>query len=204
MMFLNRRPERGDTPLYRSKKRRTVPFFATAVGASILALALAISPSQAAGGQGAGAIYGLGAGVMLPKGDLAEFNDQSYFIQSRSLYVEKVFGGRAAAYYGDTNGSHGVDGGRVYGFDFDFLVKFGSARAFGYIFAGAGYGSMTFTMPDPTSGLPVRHGGYDWCWTGGVGFSFKKEHGFYLEASYVSYQTNPHAEFIPVVLGFQF
>jgi hypothetical protein len=175
-----------------------------AAGASLLAFALAISPSRAAGGEGAGAIYGLGAGVMRPDGDLAEFNDQSYFIQSRSLYVEKVFGGRAAAYYGDTNGSHGADGGRVYGFDFDFLVKFGSARAFGYIYAGAGYGKMTFTMPGPAPGSMERKSDFNWCWTGGVGFSFKRKHGFYLEASYVAYQTNPHADFIPVVLGFQF
>jgi len=181
-----------------------------AVGVSLLALALAVTPSQAAAkrsqskDQGAGPIYGIGIGALLPEGDLAEFNDPSYLIQSRSLYVEKVFGGRAAAYYGDTAGANGADGGRVYGFDFDVLVKFGSARAFGYVFGGAGYGSLTFTSVDSTSGLPVRHGSYDWCWTGGLGFSFKKKHGFYLEASYVSYQTNPRADFVPVVLGFQF
>jgi hypothetical protein len=51
----------------------------------------------------------------------------------------------------------------------------------------------------------VRQSGHDWCWTGGLGFSFKRKHGFYLEASYVSYQTSPEATaFIPVVVGFQF
>jgi hypothetical protein len=72
-------------------------------------------------------LVGLGVGALLPEGSFADFNDPSYFVQSRSLYVEKIFGGRAAAYYGDTKGSNGADGGRVYGFDFDALVKFGSA-----------------------------------------------------------------------------
>jgi len=155
--------------------------------------------------KGAGALYGLGVGAMLPQGVFADFNDPSYFIQSRSLYVEKIFGGRAAAYYGDTEGSNGADGGRVYGFDFDLLAKFGSASAFGYVFAGAGYGTLTYTAAGPTPGSVVRRGGYDWCWTGGVGFSFKRKHGFYLEASYVSYQTDPEATvFVPIVIGVQF
>lgn len=172
--------------------------------------ALSFAPADAAAKkhqsntQGTGALYGIAAGVMLPEGKLADFNDPSYFIQSRSIYAEKVFGGRAAAYYGDTAGSHGVDGGRVYGFDFDLLVKVGSARTFGYVFGGAGYGTLTFTASDPASGLPMRQSDHDWCWTGGVGFSFMRKHGFYLEASYVSYQTNPNADFIPVVIGFQF
>jgi hypothetical protein len=126
-------------------------------------------------------------------------------IQSRSLYVEKVFGGRAAAYYGDTAGSHGADGGRVYGFDFDVLAKFGSTRTFGYVFAGAGYGTLTYTATGPTPGSAMRMSGHDWCWTGGVGFTFKRKHGFYIEASWVSFQTNPEAtEFIPIVIGFQY
>jgi len=155
--------------------------------------------------EGVGALYGFGVGALLPEGTLADFNDPSYLVQSRSLYIERVFGGRAAGYYGDTAGTNGADGGRVYGFDFDVVVKFGSPRTFGYIFGGAGYGSMTFTRPGPTPGSSVRQGGYDWCWTGGVGFSFKHKHGFYLEASYVSYQTNPEATaFIPVVIGFQY
>jgi len=178
---------------------------AFAVSMSLAAAPNAAAKSGKSSQEGAGALYGFGVGAMLPEGTLADFNDPSYFIQSRSLYVEKVFGGRAAAYYGDTAGTNGADGGRVYGFDFDFLLKFGSPRTFGYVFAGAGYGTMTFTRPGPTPGTTVRHGGYDWCWTGGVGFTFKRKHGFYLEASYVAYQTNPEAtEFIPVVIGFQF
>lgn len=155
-------------------------------------------------GQAGGPYVGIGVGEMLPEGSLAEFNDPSYFIQSRSLFVDKIFGGRAAAYYGDTKGAKGADGGRVYGVDFDVLLKLGSARAFVYVFGGAGYGTLTFTREDKTTGLPIRDGGHDWCWTGGVGFSFKKNHGFYIEASYVSYQTNPTSNFIPVVVGFQF
>ena len=173
-------------------------------------LALAVAPGYAAtkskqsGGQSVGPLVGFGAGALLPEGAFAEFNDPSYFIQSRSLYVEKIFGGRAAAYYGDTKGSKGQDGGRVYGFDFDILVKFGSASTFGYIFAGAGYGTLTYTAAGPTpESPPVRRGGYDWCWTGGIGLTIKRK--FYLEASYVSYQTSPDATaFIPVVIGFQF
>jgi hypothetical protein len=172
-------------------------------------LALAVAPARAASkkhsssGQGTGALYGFAAGALIPEGSLADFNATSYFIQSRSIYVEKVFGGRAAAYYGDTAGTNGADGGRVYGFDFDILLKFGSAGTFGYVFAGPGYGSMTFTMPGPTPGSTVRHGGYDWCWTGGIGVSIKR--AVYIEASYVSYQTSPQAtSFIPVVIGFQF
>ena len=176
--------------------------------AAVLTLAVgsdAAAKTKPSSQEGVGALYGLGAGAMLPEGTLAEFNDASYFIQSRSLYIEKVFGGRAAGYYGDTAGKNGADGGRVYGFDFDVVVKFGSPRTFGYIFGGAGYGTMTFTRPGPTPGTAVRHGGYDWCWTGGVGFTFKRKHGFYLEASYVSYQTNPEATtFIPIVIGYQY
>ena len=181
--------------------------FAIAVAVAAL---MFVSTSRAAAkssqsrAQTGGPYVGIGVGAMLPEGSLAEFNDPSYLIQSRTLFVDKIFGGRAAAYYGDTKGAKGVDGGRVYGVDFDFLLKLGSARAFGYVFGGAGYGSLTFTREDKATGLPVRSGGHDWCWTGGVGFSFKKNHGFYIEASYVSFQSNPTSDFIPVVIGFQF
>lgn len=173
-----------------------------------LLLLLGLTPAHAAArksssGQGTGAVYGFGLGALLPEGSLDDFNDPGYFIQSRSLYVEKVFGGRAAAYYGDTVGSNGAKGGRVYGFDFDLLVKFGSARTFGYVFAGAGYGTLTFTAPGPLPGSTVRQGGHDWCWTGGIGVTIKRK--FYIEASYVSYQTGPDTtDFIPVVIGYQF
>jgi hypothetical protein len=91
----------------------------------------------------------------------------------------------------------------VYGFDFDLLIKFGSARTFGYVFAGAGYGTLTFTAPGALPGSTVRHGGHDWCWTGGIGVTIKRK--FYIEASYVSYQTEPGTtDFIPVVVGYQF
>lgn len=171
-----------------------------------LAIALA-GPARAAGrkshsGQDAGPLYGFAAGVMMPEGDLADFNSMSYLIQSRSLYVGKVFGGRAAAYYGDTNGKNGADGGRVYGFDFDALLKIGSPTTFGYFFAGAGYGSLTFTQPGPLPGSTVRASHTDWCWTGGVGFSIKR--AVYLEAAYASYQTSPEANFLSGVVGFQF
>lgn len=181
----------------------------------VVVLAVAAAPAHAAArkqhskNQETGALYGLGVGALLPEGTFADFNDPSYFVQSRSVYVEKTFGGRAAAYYGDTAGSNGAGGGRVYGFDFDALVKFGSPRTFSYFFGGVGYGTLTYTAADLTPGAApgatVRHGGYDWCWTGGIGLSFRRKTGFYLEASYVSYQTDPEATaFIPVVVGFQF
>ena len=175
--------------------------------ALVLVLIVALTPARAAAKQGrssdqsAGAMYGFGIGALLPEGSFDDFNDPGYFIHSRSLYVEKVFGGRAAAYYGDTDGSDG--GGRVYGFDFDVLVKFGSARTFGYVFAGAGYGTLTYTAAGPLPGTTVRLSGHDWCWTGGIGVTIKRK--FYIEASYVSYQTGPDTtDFIPVVIGYQF
>ena len=90
----------------------------------------------------------------------------------------------------------------MYGFDFDILLKFGSAKTFGYVFAGAGYGTLTYSAADPAGGPAVRQSGYDWCWTGGIGVTISRR--VYLEASYVSYQTSPDAtEFIPVVIGVQ-
>lgn len=177
----------------------------------VFVMATASTPATARSGsssrQTTGPLVGFGAGVLLPEGPFAEFNDPSYFVQSRSLYVEKIVGGRASAYYGDTAGTNRQGGGRVYGFDFAFLVKFGSAATFGYVYAGAGYGTLTYSAPDPTSTTTpptaVRHSGYDWCWTGGIGITIKRK--FYMEASYVSYQTGPEStEFIPVVIGFQF
>ena len=177
--------------------------------AGALTLVLAVGSTSAAtargpqGGGVTGPLVGFGAGALLPQGAFSEFNDPSYFIQSRSLYVEKVIGGRAAAYYGDTAGKNGQGGGRVYGFDFDFLEKFGSASTFGYVYAGAGYGTLTYSAPIPNTSTAVRHSGYDWCWTGGIGITIKRK--FYMDASYVSYQTGPETtEFIPVVIGFQF
>jgi hypothetical protein len=174
-----------------------------------LVLAVAFGPAahaaarSAGGSQIPGPILGFGAGAMFPQGPFSEFNDPSYFIESRSLYVEKVIGGRAVAYYGDTAGSNGQGGGHVLGFDFDFLVKFGSSSTFGYVFAGAGYGSLTYSAPGPTPGSAIHRSGYDWCWTGGIGVTIKRK--FYMEASYISYQTSPDAtEFIPVVIGVQF
>lgn len=172
-------------------------------------LALAVAPAQAATGQRkssskeTGPLVGFGAGALLPQGAFADFNDPSYFVQSRTVFVKKVFGGRVGAYYGDTKGANGSGGGRVYGADFDVLVKAGSAETFGYFFAGAGYGTLTYTTAGLAPGSSVRVSGHDWCWTGGIGITIK--HGFYLEASYVSYQTNPEAtSFIPVVIGVQY
>ena len=175
--------------------------------ALLVVAVIGAAPVAAAGGtsgsSGPGSVIGIGVGALFPEGAFAEFNDPSYFVQSRSLYVEKIIGGRAAAYYGDTGGSNGQGGGHVYGFDFDFLLKFGSATTFFYAYGGAGYGGLTYSAPGPTPGSAVHHSGYDWCWTGGVGVTIKKK--FYIEASYVSYQTNPDTtDFIPVVVGFQF
>jgi hypothetical protein len=176
----------------------TIVLFFVAMGAP----ASAAVQGGGSGGSGPGSVIGIGIGGLLPEGAFAEFNDPSYFIQSRSLYVEKIIGGRAAAYYGDTAGSNGQGGGHVYGFDFDFLLKFGSATTFAYIYGGAGYGSLSYSAPGPTPGSAVRHSGYDWCWTGGLGVTIKRK--FYIEASYVSYQTGPDTtDFIPVVIGFQ-
>jgi hypothetical protein len=183
---------------------RRVAFCALA-SVSFLAFsqALAATKQGRSSDQGVGAVYGFGVGALLPEGSFGDFNDPGYFIHSRSLYVEKVFGGRAAAYYGDTAGSNGDDGGRVYGFDFDALVKFGSAHTFGYVFAGAGYGKLTYTAAGSAPGTAVRHSGDDWCWTGGIGVTIKRS--FYIEAGYVSYQTSPRpTDFIPVVIGYQF
>ena len=176
----------------------TIALVLVAAGAPVSAA----TKGGGSGGSGPGSVIGIGIGGLLPEGAFAEFNDPSYFIQSRSLYVEKIIGGRAAAYYGDTAGSNGQGGGHVYGFDFDFLLKFGSATTFGYVYGVAGYGSLAYSAPGPTPGSAVRHSGYDWCWTGGVGVTIKRK--FYIEASYVSYQTGPDTtDFIPVVIGFQ-
>jgi hypothetical protein len=190
-------------------RRSRVAFYTLAlVLVVVVVVVVELTPAHAAAkgrssDQSAGAMYGFGIGALMPEGSLADFNDPGYFIHSRSLYVEKVFGGRAAAYYGDTAGSNGAGGGRVYGFDFDLLLKFGSARTFGYVFAGAGYGTLTFTAAGPLPGTTVRHSGHDWCWTGGIGVTIKRK--FYIEASYVSYQTGPDTtDFIPVVIGYQF
>ena len=138
-----------------------------ATGASLLAAVLAVAPVQAASkGQSPGAIVGVGVGALIPQDNLAEFNDTSYLVQSRTLFVEKIFGWRAGAYYGDTDGRRGADGGRVFGVDFDVLLKFGSPSAFGYVYGGAGYGELTFTSAEPASGAPLRQGGHDWCWAG--------------------------------------
>lgn len=176
---------------------------------TIVTLALAVAPTHAASGQHksgsqeTAALVGFGAGVLLPEGTFADFNDPSYFVQSRTLIAKKIFGGRVAGYYGDTKGANGADGGRVYGVDFDALVKFGSAETFGYVFAGGGYGTLTYTTAGLLPGSSMRVGGFEWCWTGGIGITIK--HGFYLEASYISYQTNPEASsFIPVVIGIQY
>ena len=172
-------------------------------------LALAVAPAHAAtgsrksSGKETGTLVGFGAGALLPQGPFADFNDPSYLIQSRTLIVKKILGARVGAYYGDTEGADGGAGGRVYGVDFNVLLKAGSADTFGYFFAGAGYGTLTYTTAGLTPGSSMRVGGHDWCWTGGIGITFRR--AFYLEASYVSYQTNPEAtSFIPVVIGFQY
>lgn len=176
---------------------------ALAVAAVAASPALAAGKSKSRSNQGVGSLNGIGAGALFPQSSFSDFNDTSYFAEVRSLYAEKVFGGRASAYYGDTAGKNGADGGRVTGFDFAALVKFGSRETFGYVFAGAGYGKLTYTSAGPLPGTTVRLGGWDWCWRGGVGLTIKR--GFYLEASYVSYQTDPTTtDFIPVVVGFQF
>jgi hypothetical protein len=162
-----------------------------------LALALVAPVARAS------TVTGVAAGALLPEGELSEFNDPSYFISSRSIFADKMFGGRASAYYGDTTGKDGAAGGRVYGFDIAALLQFGSQSTFGYVYAGAGYGNLTFTMPLKTPGFVQRTSSHDWCWTGGIGISIKKH--VYIEASYVSYQTDPTTtDYIPVVIGFEF
>jgi Outer membrane protein beta-barrel domain len=170
----------------------------------LLALLVTLAPvAVPAFAKGGGAVTGFAAGAFIPEGDLAEFNSTSYYISSRSIFAEKYFGGRASAYYGDSTGKDGAAGGRVYGFDVAALLKFGSPETFFYVYAGAGYGSLTFTMPGNLPGNSYRTSGHDWCYTGGVGISIKRR--VYIEASYVSYQTDPRAtDYIPVVIGFEF
>jgi hypothetical protein len=153
--------------------------------------------------KGGSAVTGIAAGAFIPEGDLAEFNSTSYYVSSRSIFAEEIFGGRASAYYGDSTGKENTAGGRVYGFDIAALLKFGSPETFFYVFAGAGYGNLTFTVPGSLPGSSIRIGGHDWCYTGGVGISIKRR--VYIEASYASYQTHPRAiDYIPVVIGFEF
>jgi len=165
----------------------------------IPALALLASASALAAGT---SVTGIGIGATLPQGVFAEFNDPSYFVQSRSIYAEKTFGGRLAAYYADTKGAEGAAGGRIYGLDIDVVARFGGKATFGYVYAGAGYGKLTMTTPGPTPGTAQRYGHWDWCWNGGIGVSIKNK--VYIEAGYVQYQTDPETtEFIPVVVGFE-
>ena len=173
------------------------PRFAHRSWLPLLAL-LVSSPALAAGTS----VTGIGIGATLPQGVFAEFNDPSYFAQSRSIYAEKTFGGRLAAYYADTKGAEGAAGGRIYGLDIGGVARFGGKVTFGYVYAGAGYGKLTYTTPGATPGTMLRTGHWDWCWNGGLGVSINKK--VYIEAGYVQYQTDPETtEFIPVVVGFE-
>ncbi|HJQ99072.1 MAG TPA: hypothetical protein VJ826_12235 [Candidatus Polarisedimenticolaceae bacterium] len=165
-----------------------------AVVASLLFSAVALAYS--------GGDSGVGIGVTVPEGDLADINDTSYYLQARTLFARKTFGGRASMYYADTIAHGPVDGGRALGFDVDGLLRFGGRQTFGYVFAGAGYGRATFSRPGDLPGSVVRSSEWDWTLQGGVGVVIKKI--VYLEAQYVQFQTDPKTSFIPVVIGFQY
>jgi len=151
---------------------------------------------------GGGGDSGVGVGALVPYGDLADVNDTSWYAQARTVFAKKTFGGRAGVYYGDTEAHGPVDGGRVYGFDFEGLARFGGRATFGYVFAGAGYGRATFSRPGDIPGVVVRSSEWDWSMQGGVGIVIKKV--VYLEAMYVQFQTDPKSAFIPLVVGFQY
>jgi len=149
-----------------------------------------------------GSDSGVGFGVLIPESDLSDVNDPSYYLQARTVFAEKTFGGRAGVYYGDTTAHPPIDGGRVYGFDLEGLVRFGGRQTYGYAFAGAGYGRATFSRTSSLPGVVVRSSEWDWSMQGGIGVVIKKV--VYVEAQYVEFQTNPKADFIPVVIGFQY
>jgi len=167
------------------------------VALSFLAASLATAALASSGGDS-----GVGIGVTVPEGDLADVNDTSWYLHARTLFARKTFGGRASVYYADTIAHGPVDGGRAFGFDVDGLLRFGGRQTFGYVFAGAGYGRATFSRPGDLAGSIVRSSEWDWSLQGGVGVVFKKI--VYLEAMYVQYQTDPKTSFIPVVVGFQY
>ena len=145
---------------------------------------------------------GVGIGACIPSGDLADVNDTSWYLQTRTVSARKVIGWRAGVYYGDTVAHGAVDGGRVFGFDAEAVARFGGRQSFGYVFAGGGYGRTTFSRPGDLPGSVTRSSEWDWSMQGGVGVVIKRM--VYLEAMYVQFQTDPKSAFIPVVIGFQY
>jgi len=124
------------------------------------------------------------------------------WMQTRQNADPQVMRQVAGVYYGDTTAHPPIDGGRVYGFDLEGLVRFGGRQTYGYAFAGAGYGRATFSRTSSLPGVVVRSSEWDWSMQGGIGVVIKKV--VYVEAQYVEFQTNPKADFIPVVIGFQY
>jgi hypothetical protein len=164
--------------------------------------AIVLGAVMSTGAMAFGENSGVGVGVCIPSGDLAEVNETSWYVQARSLSARKVVGWRAGTYYGDTTAHGSIDGGRVYGFDAEALARFGGRASFGYVFAGAGYGRLTFSRPGDLPGVVVRSSEWDWSMQGGVGVVINRK--IYLEAMYVQFQTDPKSAFIPVVIGFQY
>lgn len=150
----------------------------------------------------AGGDSGVGFGVTIPEGDLADVNNTSWYLQARTVAAKKILGWRAEVYYADTTAHGPVDGGRAFGFDVDAVARFGGRQSYGYAFAGAGYGKATFSRPGNLPGSLVRSTEWDWTMQGGLGVVIKKV--VYLEAMYVQYQTSPKSAYIPVVIGFQY
>ena len=167
------------------------------LGLALLAGFFASAALASSGGDS-----GVGIGVTIPEGSLADVNNTSWYVNARTVWAQKTFGVRASVYYADTVAHGPVDGGRAYGFDVEGLAKFGNRQTYGYVFAGGGYGRATFSRSaDVPSGV-VRSSEWDWSLQGGVGIVIKKV--VYLEAMYVQFQTDPKTSFIPVVIGFQY
>ena len=169
------------------------------VGCLLLATLAAIGDVAAGSEEASG---GIGVGAAFPQSDLAETNDTSYALVARTMGGKKLLGWRGGVYYVDTTAGASIDGGRAYGFDGEFKLKFGGSKTYGYVFVGAGYGKSTFTLPGVLPGSLIRDSQWDWSLNGGAGIVILRR--VFLEASYVQLQTDPKISFVPVVVGIEF
>jgi hypothetical protein len=169
----------------------------------ILALALGLAATPALGAQQTqpteGIRFGVGGGLTLPIGDYADFDKAGWHVLGLIQFPisQSPIHARFDAMYGQTSHDVGSGNTTLTGATGDLLYHLGNRASTvrPYVLGGLGFYNADFGGASESK--------FAFGVGGGILFSIGTMHAF-LEGRYMSVQTSPSLNFLPVTLGLMF
>jgi hypothetical protein len=169
----------------------------------ILALALGLAATPALGAQQTqpteGIRFGVGGGLTLPIGDYADFDKAGWHVLGLIQFPisQSPIHARFDAMYGQTSHDVGSGNTTLTGATGDLLYHLGNRASTVRPYVLGGLGVYNFDGGGGSETKLAFGAG------GGILFSIGTMHAF-LEGRYMSVQTSPSLNFLPVTLGLMF